>query len=74
MPDTLTDAPVGTKESCGKTHGGHIWYELMTSDPDGAKLFYGAVVPGLTIGDRLPGDQDYRMINRSDGGMLGGVL
>jgi predicted enzyme related to lactoylglutathione lyase len=23
---------------------------------------------------RLPGDQDYRMINRSDGGMLGGVL
>ena len=54
--------------------GSHIWYELMTTDPDGARRFYEAVVPGLKFGERLPGDQDYRMISRSDGGSLGGVL
>jgi predicted enzyme related to lactoylglutathione lyase len=32
------------------------------------------IVPGWAIGDRLPGDQDYRMIGRSDGGSAGGVL
>jgi len=55
-------------------HGSHIWYELMTTDPDGASRFYEQVVPGLKFGDRLPGDQDYRIIGRSDGGSLGGVL
>ncbi|HYC96223.1 MAG TPA: VOC family protein [Sphingomicrobium sp.] len=74
MTDTLIDAPTTAREGCTKLPGSHIWYELMTTDPDGAKRFYEAVLPGLTIGDRLPGDQDYRMINRSDGGMLGGVL
>ncbi|MDP9422138.1 MAG: VOC family protein [Pseudomonadota bacterium] len=74
MTDTLIDAPVTAKETGARLRGSHIWYELMTTDPDGAKRFYEAVVPGLTIGDRLPGDQDYRMINRSDDGMLGGVL
>jgi len=54
--------------------GSHIWYELMTNDPEGAKGFYEAIVPGLQFGDRLPGDQDYRIINRSDGGSLGGML
>jgi predicted enzyme related to lactoylglutathione lyase len=73
MTDTLT-APVADKESRAKLQGSHIWYELMTPEPDGAKRFYEAIVPGLTIGDRVPGDQDYRMINRSDGGNLGGVL
>lgn len=73
MTDTL-DAPVTAAEGRTKLQGSHIWYELMTTDPDGARRFYEAVITGLTIGDRLPGDQDYRMINRSDGGMLGGVL
>lgn len=53
--------------------GSHIWYELITPDPEGAKRFYDAVV-GWNIGPKLPGDMDYRMINRSDGGMAGGVL
>jgi predicted enzyme related to lactoylglutathione lyase len=56
------------------SQGSHIWYELMTTDPEGAKRFYEAIVPGLNFGERIPGDQDYRMINRSDGGSLGGVL
>lgn len=74
MADTLIDAPRAANDSRTRLQGSHIWYELMTTDPDGAKRFYEAVIPGLAIGDRLPGDQDYRMINRSDGGMLGGVL
>jgi len=73
MTDTVME-PAAVDASCGKSHGSHIWYELMTTDPEGAARFYEAVVPGLTLGERLPGDQDYRMINRSDGGMLGGVL
>lgn len=52
-----------------------IWYELMTTDPDGAAAFYGAVV-GWKIGGKAPapGGIDYRHILRSDGGSNGGVL
>jgi uncharacterized protein len=57
-----------------KLQGSHVWYELMTSDPDGAKSFYEAIVPGWRIGDRIAGETDYRMINRSDGGSAGGIL
>jgi predicted enzyme related to lactoylglutathione lyase len=57
--------------------GSFIWYELMTTDSNAASRFYGAVV-GWTIPDRpdpqTPLDRDYRMIGRSDGGQLGGVL
>jgi len=57
--------------------GSFIWYELMTSDPDGAAAFYGAVV-GWSIaahGDTsAPGGVDYRMIGRTGGGNAGGVL
>src|SRR5688572_8487024 len=73
----VTDAPpraATAKDAQSSLQGSHIWYELMTPDPDGARTFYGAVVPGWAIGDRLPGDQDYRMIGRSDGGFAGGVL
>ncbi len=62
------------EDSRMSAQGSHIWYELMTPGPDGAKAFYEAVVPGWSIGERLPGEMDYRMINRSDGGMGGGVL
>ncbi|WP_447759593.1 VOC family protein [Sphingopyxis panaciterrae] len=53
-----------------------IWYELMTTDPQGAAAFYGAVV-GWNIaaaGEPTAGGVDYRMIGRSDGGNAGGVL
>lgn len=56
--------------------GSFIWYELMTSDPDAAARFYGAVV-GWTIAahaDPAASGVDYRMIGRSDGGNAGGVL
>jgi predicted enzyme related to lactoylglutathione lyase len=56
--------------------GSFIWYELMTSDATSAAAFYGKVV-GWKIGehpDPLAGGVDYRMIERDDGGLAGGVL
>lgn len=56
--------------------GSFIWYELMTTDPDGTAAFYGPVV-GWTIAahaDPQAGGMDYRMIGRADGGHAGGVL
>jgi uncharacterized protein len=54
--------------------GSFVWYELMTTDAEAAGRFYSAVIPGWTIGQRMPGDIDYRGIVRSDGGNAGGVL
>lgn len=54
-------------------HGTPIWYELMTPDHAAAKAFYDAVI-GWTVGDRPPGDMDYRMIATADGGHVGGVM
>ena len=72
----VTDAPARHETANAKRplQGSHIWYELMTTDPDSARAFYGAVVPGWSIGERIPGEQDYRMISRSDGGFAGGVF
>lgn len=56
--------------------GSFIWYELMTPDPDAAATFYGSVVGWKIAPQPSPeaGGMDYRMIERSDGGMAGGVL
>jgi len=55
--------------------GSFIWYELMTTDPEGAAAFYGPIV-GWTIAAHAGPEtgMDYRMIERSDGGFAGGVL
>lgn len=56
--------------------GSFIWYELMTSDPDRITPFYAAVVGWRITGadPNMADGKDYRMIVRSDGGNLGGVL
>lgn len=58
--------------------GSFIWYELMTTDPEGAAAFYGPVVGWTVIPHSDPqsstSGMDYRMIGRSDGGFAGGVL
>lgn len=56
--------------------GAFIWYELMTSDPRGAKAFYDSVVGwDIDAENSVPdGSMDYRMIKRSDGGFAGGVM
>jgi hypothetical protein len=56
--------------------GSFIWYELMTTDPDGARAFYGKVVGWKITGEPDPqaGGVDYRHIIRDDGGSNCGVL
>jgi predicted enzyme related to lactoylglutathione lyase len=53
--------------------GAFIWYELMTTDADRAKVFYDAVV-GWNIAGESEFPNGYRMIGRSDGGFAGGLL
>ncbi len=72
MSDVRTD-PAPARQACSEAHGSHIWYELITPDPDAAAKFYAAVV-GFAFGERMPGEQDYRMIGRGDGGFAGGVM
>lgn len=72
MADITTQEAPATTTSINRT-GGFIWYELMTTDAEGAKDFYDAVV-GWNIGEAAPEFKGYRMINRSDGGFAGGVL
>lgn len=54
--------------------GDHIWYELMTTDPEAARRFYRDVA-GLDIAAEASGhtDMDYRMIEAPDG-FMGGML
>lgn len=55
-------------------HGSWIWYELMTTDPDGAKAFYEAVVPGWKLVPGTPQTGGYGFVANADGGMTGGLL
>jgi uncharacterized protein len=75
MSDVRTqDAPTTAEEERSPNPpGAFIWYELMTTDADGAKAFYDSVV-GWNIGEASPEFQGYRMIGRSDGKFAGGVL
>ena len=54
--------------------GSFIWYELATTDALGAKAFYDSVVGWSIDAASASPDMDYRMINRPDGGMTGGVF
>ena len=70
----VTDAPrsAAKEDTPASARGDFIWYELMTTDAEGAKAFYDAVV-GWDIGEGAAEFQGYRMIN-SEGGFAGGVL
>ncbi|CAN7226655.1 VOC family protein [Phenylobacterium sp. LjRoot219] len=46
-------------------HGRYIWYELMTSDVEAAKRFYGDVV-GWTHEDMSAGDMTYTVLKAAD--------
>ena len=72
MTDVRTEA-APTTGSWPNPTGDYIWYELMTTDAEGAKAFYDAVV-GWTFGEGAAEYQGYRMINTADGGFAGGVL
>jgi len=73
VTDVRTETSPSPAENKANPEGDFIWYELMTSDPEGAKAFYDAVV-GWNIGEAEPQMNGYRMIGRSDGKFAGGVL
>lgn len=73
MTDVRTEPQPTQTESKPEPRGDFIWYELMTTDAEGSKAFYDAVV-GWNIGEAAPEFNGYRMINRSDGKFAGGVL
>jgi predicted enzyme related to lactoylglutathione lyase len=73
MTDVRDAAAPAQQEKAGEPRGDFIWYELMTTDAEGAKGFYDALV-GWNIGESAPEYNGYRMINRSDGKFAGGVL
>lgn len=73
MSDILTEEPSAKQAATVNTTGSFIWYELMTTDPDGAKAFYDEVV-GWDVEARSSFPNGYRMIGRSDGKSAGGVL
>lgn len=53
-------------------HGNPCWFELGTSDVDGAKAFYGRVL-GWEVGDTQMPDFDYRLA-RSGSAMVAGMM
>jgi hypothetical protein len=74
MTDVREDvSATATNDNAANPQGDFIWYELMTTDAEGAKAFYDAVV-GWNIGEGAAEFNGYRMIGRSDGGFAGGVL
>ncbi len=52
--------------------GRHIWYDLMSTDPEGAKRFYGKVV-GWTVTPFEGGHEPYEMWQTADR-PIGGVI
>jgi uncharacterized protein len=55
--------------------GSFIWYELMTTDPEGAAAFYEPIVGWKVAGHSESGTpMDYRMLVRSDGQFEGGIM
>lgn len=53
-------------------HGDFVWYELLTSDPDAAAKFYGAVI-GWQVRDSGQSGTDYRLFS-IDGFDIGGLM
>ena len=62
-----------TGETRGRNpHGSFIWYELLTTDPDSAAIFYGNVV-GWQTRSAGQGGVDYRLLS-IDGTDIGGLM
>ncbi len=50
--------------------GDHVWYELLTTDPDAASDFYTDVVKWKVRGSGMPG-MDYRLLSAADADIAG---
>jgi uncharacterized protein len=55
-----------------KTHGAFSWCELMTSDPEAAKRFYGTLF-GWTLEDMDMGRGTYTVV-KAGGAGIGGIM
>lgn len=67
MSDVRTESAPASTTNGRNPHGTHIWYELLTTDAEGAKAFYEAVVSGWTFGPPSADHHGYREINAPDG-------
>ena len=54
--------------------GTPIWYELMTTDADGAEKFYADVVGWSIAASGMEGVGDYRILTAPDGQAVGGLM
>jgi predicted enzyme related to lactoylglutathione lyase len=54
--------------------GTPIWYELMTTDADGAQKFYADVVGWSIAPSGMAGVGDYRILTAPDGQSVGGLM
>ena len=70
MSDTLTAESPTTEQTGRNPHGSFIWYELLTSDPDAAALFYSDVV-GWTAAGAGQSGVDYRIFSADGVGVAG---
>jgi len=76
MTDATLDQPQPTRAQCTAGTGMPIWYELMVPDPAAVREFYRATL-GWEIaaeGGQSATGSEYRMIQRADGGAIGGAL
>jgi len=65
MENTMSESPT-------KQVGAFSWNELMTTDVQGAKAFYGELL-GWGMQDIKPGDMDYTMVKLGDR-EIGGIM
>lgn len=70
MTEKVQTPSASTNEKRPNQHGDFIWYELMSSAPDAAQKFYGAVL-GWTFQDSGQKDMDYRMFSANGEGVGG---
>lgn len=74
MSDVRTESAPAAAQARRNPHGTHIWYELLTTDSEGARAFYEAVVPGWKFGPPSPEHHGYRTIDLASGGHAGGAM
>lgn len=74
MSDVRTeDTAASAAEGEQSAQGSFIWYELITPDPEAAKVFYDAVV-GWEVEPPTEDGHDYRHIRTAGGDHVGGVI
>ena len=75
MTDAVLTQPSETATET-RSEGAPIWYELMVPDPAAVRDFYRATLGWEIAAEGGPSatGSEYRMINRADGGAIGGAL